>query len=207
MTIVFVSHNLQAVSNLCHRALYLQHEIRALGPTPEVIGAYLRDSTTRAAPPTDTPVTMVGSRLLDASGAETSTVMPGAELTVRVDCEIRQPLGDLTLGMILYRSTDHLIVYEGNVVASEIGFESTRLGRHMLDFHFRANLVRGHYHVECYVLHTPTHVYLARLAPAAMFTIEATYTCRGVADIALRASADEAIARHEPGHAVRERSA
>jgi len=207
VTIVFVSHDLQAVSTLCHRALYLQHEVRALGPTPEVIGAYLRDSTVRAAPPPDAPLLMTGSQLLDASGAEASTITPGTDLTVRVECDIRERVSDLTLGLILYRSTDHLIVYEGNVVAAEIDFDSTRLGRHTIDFHFRANLIRGHYHVECYALHTPTHSYLARLAPAAMFTVDATYTCRGVADIALRASADAAIVRGEAGHAVRERTA
>jgi hypothetical protein len=56
---------------------------------------------------------------------------------------------------------------------------------------FNANLTRGQYHVECYVLHTPTHQYVSRLAPAAMFTVQDEGSCRGVADIALRASAHQ----------------
>jgi len=154
-----------------------------------VIGAYLRDSTVRAAPSPDAPVTMVGSRLLDTSGTEISAIKPGTDLTVRVEFEVRKPIRDLTLGLILFRSTDHLIVYEGDVVGADIGFDSTHVGRHGVDYHFRANLIRGHYHVECYVIHTPTHQYLARLTPAAMFTVEATHTTKGVADIAFHASA------------------
>jgi hypothetical protein len=64
----------------------------------------------RAAPPPDAPLMMTGSHLLDASGAEASTITPGTDLTVRVECEIRERVSDLTLGLILYRSTDHLIV-------------------------------------------------------------------------------------------------
>ncbi|HET9843458.1 MAG TPA: polysaccharide ABC transporter ATP-binding protein [Gammaproteobacteria bacterium] len=41
-TIIFVSHNLQAISALCQRAIYLEHgQLRAIGPTQEIINQYL----------------------------------------------------------------------------------------------------------------------------------------------------------------------
>jgi ABC-type molybdate transport system ATPase subunit len=192
-TIVFVSHDLQAISTLCHRALYVCREPRALGPTSEVIAAYLSDSANRTTSSPDASIEMTRAMLLDSTGREALTVSPGADVTVRVDCEVRAPMEDVTFGLILYRSTDNLIVYEGNVVASEIRFQSTRRGSQSIDFQFRANLIRGQYHVECYTLHTPTHVYLSRLSPAAMFSVHDEATCRGVADIRLRASVHEPV--------------
>ncbi|MBI2100029.1 MAG: ABC transporter ATP-binding protein [Candidatus Vogelbacteria bacterium] len=41
-TIIFVSHNLDAVQNLCERSVYLEHgEVKKIGPTDQVIKSYL----------------------------------------------------------------------------------------------------------------------------------------------------------------------
>jgi lipopolysaccharide transport system ATP-binding protein len=41
-TVLFVSHNMQAVSNLCHRAMLLhQGQMRDIGPVDKVVNAYL----------------------------------------------------------------------------------------------------------------------------------------------------------------------
>jgi lipopolysaccharide transport system ATP-binding protein len=43
-TVIFVSHNLGAIQNLCgHTALLNRGRLRSIGPTPEVIETYLRD--------------------------------------------------------------------------------------------------------------------------------------------------------------------
>jgi len=51
VAIVFVSHNLQAVTGLCERALYLCADVRAYGPTGSVLGQYV---ATNQAPRTAT---------------------------------------------------------------------------------------------------------------------------------------------------------
>lgn len=44
-TILFVSHNLQAVANLCEKVVWLQHgQVRALGEATEIIKHYLTDT-------------------------------------------------------------------------------------------------------------------------------------------------------------------
>jgi len=44
-TIIFVSHNMGAIQNLCGRCMFLDKgEIRSIGPTNEVIGSYLEES-------------------------------------------------------------------------------------------------------------------------------------------------------------------
>lgn len=45
-TVLFVSHNMDAVRQLCHSALWLERgHLRQIGPTGEVIQAYLSDTT------------------------------------------------------------------------------------------------------------------------------------------------------------------
>ena len=48
-TVVFVSHNLDAIIHLCPRAVWLEHgTLRAMGPTPEVVDAYLGSQMERS---------------------------------------------------------------------------------------------------------------------------------------------------------------
>ena len=44
IAIVLVSHNLQAVSQLCETAVYLASSVKASGPTIDVLDAYVSDS-------------------------------------------------------------------------------------------------------------------------------------------------------------------
>jgi lipopolysaccharide transport system ATP-binding protein len=44
-TVVFVSHNMAAIQGLCERVIWLQQgRVKRIGPAPEVIAAYMRDS-------------------------------------------------------------------------------------------------------------------------------------------------------------------
>jgi lipopolysaccharide transport system ATP-binding protein len=48
-TVLFVSHNLDAVKQLCHRAIWLDHgQVRADGPTAEVVNLYLEQHVATA---------------------------------------------------------------------------------------------------------------------------------------------------------------
>jgi len=188
VTIVFVSHDLQAISTLSHRVLYLRRNDPVIGTPQDAISAYLRDSSASNPHDVSGPIHIHAATLMDTTGHEVLSAPPSETLTLRVDYQVERPIAELTLGLILYRSTDNLIVYEGTVAGTDIGLDSTQLGRHQVDFAFKTNLTRGHYHVESYVIHTPTHEYISRLSPAAMFAVDEDVTCRGVADIELVAS-------------------
>ena len=166
VAIVFVSHNLQAVGNLCDQALFLQGEPRYLGRAEDAIRSYIEASASTEQVERGGKVVVVGAELRDSRGEPAFIVRPGAELTLRARLSVREPIDDLTLGFMLYRSTDQLIVYEGNVLDRDIGLQTLTPSELVIDFFFRANLTRGQYHIECYALHNPTHAYLSRLVPA-----------------------------------------
>jgi lipopolysaccharide transport system ATP-binding protein len=190
VTIIFVSHNLQAVATLCNRALYLKREVRSLGPVSQALVAYLADVSAIEQPAAGA-VEITSAALTGFDPRDATTVAAGASLNLRVNYAVRKDASDVTLGFILYRSADQLIVYEGNYLVGDVlGSSDLRAGTEFgVDFGFVANVTRGQYHIECYALHNPTHEYISRLSPAAMVTVMEQRTCRGVADVNLRAMA------------------
>jgi len=85
--VVFVSHNLSAVELMCQQVVWLDRgEVRAYGPTDEVLRAYLDTSDARSASASaDSSYLGIDSvEMLDPAGAPTPCVAPGQPFTVRV---------------------------------------------------------------------------------------------------------------------------
>jgi lipopolysaccharide transport system ATP-binding protein len=97
-TVLFVSHNVNAVSGLCSRTILIKEGmIAADGPSPEVISAYLREEhgpgatrewpDLRSAPGNDI-VRLVGGRVKNADGAVSSTSDIRRAVGVEVEFEV-----------------------------------------------------------------------------------------------------------------------
>lgn len=189
VALVFVSHNLQAVSMLCDEALFLKGETKALGRTPNVIRQYLETSMASSETLPGSPVEILEAKLGDASGEHVSTVAPGDRMSLHVKFLVREPLEGVDLCFLCYRSTDMLVVYDGNFRDDETRLSKMEPGT-VLDvaFDFSAHLTKGQYHLATHAFHNPSQAFLTRLTPAAMFTVEEDRTYEGVADLAVRAS-------------------
>jgi len=183
-SIVFVSHNLQAVAGLCERALFLHREVRAMGPSPEVIEQYVRTADTPRAPAGARAVEITRTEVLDASGRQIVMAPASAALTLRVSYRVHRAVEDLLFGFLAYRSSDRLPVYDAN-----FGSEEMRLGalapgdEFTIDFRFRANLARGQYHLGCHVYDRRTQEYTDRLCPSGILTIDESRTYAGIANL------------------------
>src|SRR5205085_2255057 len=94
-TVVFVSHNLDAVTRLCSTALWLDAGgVRAVGPTAQVVDAYLLDSTPDAGARVFVddpagPVALASLRLHGAAGDTTGRVRTDDPVTVDVTLVVR----------------------------------------------------------------------------------------------------------------------
>lgn len=192
--IVFVSHNLQSVAELCDRAIYLHSTVRAEGPVQDVIGTYLAAAAALSADGTSsgngTTVSIVGARLTTIEGASADMVAPGTPLRLSVDYLAREPLDGVYFSLTLYRSTDGLVVYDANITASELDLDPVEAGRRFtVTYDFRANVTRGQYHLETKVHHGTTNATLAHLMPAGVVGIAESRTYRGVADLLLECRA------------------
>jgi hypothetical protein len=134
-----VSHDLQAVSHLCQRALFLNHRVVAEGPTGDVIHAYVTSSAAGApSAPQDLQVT--SSALVDADGALVEgMVQAGQHLQLHLQGAMATAPVDPVLRLQLVRSTDNVLIDETALAPGRPPFD--------ICVSFQANLVRGHYHV------------------------------------------------------------
>jgi lipopolysaccharide transport system ATP-binding protein len=184
VSIVFVSHNLQAVSDLCSHAVYLHRSVKKYGTPDEVIAYYTRSAVTESGRETD-PVRIVGCKLLAGDGGPLpKAVPPHSSLVLRVTYQARETYSDLVFGFIVWRSTDNAVAYHGNHQPMPQRQPSIRAGETLtLDFAFKPHLLRGQYHLGCHVWHTPTQQVLTRLQPAGAFAVTESYSTSGLADL------------------------
>ena len=188
VAIVFVSHNLQAVADLCDRAVFLRSSPQALGPTQDVLKAYLASLSLGAHSAGGQPIDILGAQLIDSAGTPIVQAMPGERGFLRVRYRANQDVCDFHFGVALYRSTDGLVVYDGNVQGIEVGLASVVAGQDFsVEYAVRLNLVRGQYHFELHVCHNPTQVFFSRLGPVGLITVFEDRTYAGIADLSLMA--------------------
>src|SRR4051794_24882324 len=117
-TVVLVSHDLGNVRGLCKQVLWLEKgQVRALGPTDEVVASYLDDVNQRAAAEQgarDRTETRGGSgdaryttvQLLDAAGRQTDVFQPGEPIRIRAEYRTFRPL-ERPIFRFMLRSPQH----------------------------------------------------------------------------------------------------
>jgi lipopolysaccharide transport system ATP-binding protein len=183
IAIVMVSHNLQAVSTLCDNAVYLKGGVLAAGPTAEVLAAYVRaQDPPKTAADASSPVQVLA---VEYEGGDTHRdVASGSALELTVRGEARVPLDDVTFGFLIHRSTDHLLVYDGNIHRRELSAAPLH-GGFSVDFGFSPHVVRGHYYVSVHVFDNPTQTFLLPKQPIATFAVDERRSWGGVADVEL----------------------
>ncbi len=140
VTLVFVTHQLDQVRNLCDRALWLDHgEVEAIGDPVRVVDHYLQEvsgtSVAAAAPAAgagttaeaavatqnrdeeerfgsgEVVLTRVG--IVDDKGRELVALGPGTPVTIEMDVAVRVPQDDFVFGLGIYHA-DGTCVYGTN---------------------------------------------------------------------------------------------
>ena len=135
VTLIFVTHQLDQVRNLCDRALWLDHgEAAAIGDPTRVVDAYLQKvSGTTPAPEAEEPkpeaarseeapeeerwgsgeVVLRRVALTDDKGRELVALGAGTPVTIEMDVEVRAAQTDFVFGVGLYHA-DGTCVYGTN---------------------------------------------------------------------------------------------
>lgn len=119
-TLVFVSHNMAAIENLCRRTIWIADgRVQQDGPTNEVIRAYLNSfgaadeqtldlSAVRERRGTGL-VRFLKMEFLDAEGNEQHVIHSGDPLRVRFHYECQRDIPDLHFGLRIYSNLGVLI--------------------------------------------------------------------------------------------------
>ena len=196
VAIVFVSHNLQAVSSLCQKAIFLAGGVKAEGRPDDVIHAYVTSATDDVEAAENDAVRITSVRLVDDSGQlVTKSVAPGESLCLRASFMPGVTAENVTFGLLLYRSTDNLLLYDGHFTNVEVGLPRITAGQPVhVDFRFRANLTRGHYHLMTRIYDNILQRLIAHVCPHVGFVVEELRTWSGIVHLdvkpRLRAASD-----------------
>lgn len=121
-TVLFVSHNLEAVESICPRTIWIDKGVlRADGPSKEVIASYLAENSGGGSQ--DVDLTDVRGRagsgegrytrmeFLDADGRATSAVRTGDDLTIRLSYDFEKPVQSPYLGLTISTEFGALVAH------------------------------------------------------------------------------------------------
>jgi lipopolysaccharide transport system ATP-binding protein len=107
-TVLFVSHNMAAVENLCTRAILLEHgEVKYEGKTNEVIDAYLRGQQLQSVNLNSKYIKKV--RILNKQKNEVSELMMGENFTIQINASGITKVKGLHLGFFIKDSFEQKI--------------------------------------------------------------------------------------------------
>ncbi|HTS87893.1 MAG TPA: ABC transporter ATP-binding protein [Gemmatimonadales bacterium] len=190
VSIIFVSHNMQAVSDLCDHALSLRSTVQHYGSAQDVIQSYVTAMGSEGGTLGHPDVNIGPVVLRNAEGRDVTTATSGERLQLEVTYTARRDLTGVHFGLLLHRTTDGLLVYDANFTDKELGIRQWRSGEPVtIRFDLTATVTRGQYHFDTHVAETGTGVLLARRNPAMLLRVDELRTWAGIANLAVTASA------------------
>ena len=153
-TVLFVSHDLEAVGRLCSRVMWLDGgRVRALGPTTEVIDAYVRHAGGGAAhvayEPDGSDAQVVRAGVVDADGSPLASFASWTEAWIEVVVEVRRGRADLDVAALVSTAKGTRLLGETLVESGRPGIGEP--GRYRVRVELPSILMPGSYDVDLWV--------------------------------------------------------
>jgi len=146
-TILFVSHNVKAITELCTRSLLLkQGKLAMLGPTDDVVRTYLSESREQSAVVTDKSVYISQVRVRGSSG-ERTTFESGETAFLDVEVIARQPVEKLAVVIWITDEKEYILF---DTSTERLGYEPFSLqpgGSYHCTFELTLNIAHGTFNV------------------------------------------------------------
>ncbi len=180
-SIIFISHNLQAVSELCPETMLLKNgQCLMRGSTPETIKHYLslvheHDESSQSG-----TIQIRRVRLLDERGCECSRFAAGTRAKLAFDLQIDETPSRYFLGFALKRITDDLLVADYNL---DLPLDDSWQGPISMELDFDVNLLTGAYGVTLFVEHKATYHKPVYLDLIKFFDVAERSACAGVVHV------------------------
>ena len=186
-SVVFVSHNMAAVTDLCSATLLLDHGHMAfVGDTHTACSRYMQLLSDDTSAHPDSDVAITHSSLSTANG---ETIRPGDPIELTIGLSFAKQIRNPTFYLLLNRLSDNLPLY--NVAAQECGlpFRVYQPGeRVLIRFQARAHLLRGTYTIGFNVYMPSESRHLVRAESLYHFTVQENTSYCGIVDIECRPS-------------------
>ncbi len=184
-TVIFISHNLEAVSILCPKTAFLINGVlQDIGDTGRIIGEYV-SSTQVIEGSENTEARFEEIRLVSNDSVDVHVLDPSQKVYVRFKVSCDLPFDECLLGFLVYRKRDGLLICDYNFPLAALN-SVNKAGRAKGCVEFHANLLRGSYSVTLHVQHEPSRKHLVWVRNAVHFSVEERISWNGVAHLAPR---------------------
>jgi lipopolysaccharide transport system ATP-binding protein len=142
-TVLFVSHNMAAIQNLCTRAILLDNgELIGDGETQKILFQYngltrerlsSRDFSLRTDRSGNGQLRFLSYSLVNPKGEVLSLVRSGEHITIRINLELRQPVPLITISIGIDDAMgQRILLLSNDIVAGP--FKNLSAGKHQVNF-------------------------------------------------------------------------
>jgi ABC-type polysaccharide/polyol phosphate transport system ATPase subunit len=182
-TIIFVSHNLRAVSSLCSRSLLLEHgRVVHIGPSREVVQIYMDRGQLARTVESDRGI-RITSVSVGRAGVPESAFETDDYMEITVQAQARTPHNDMSVVVAIADDNQYMVF---DTCTQRLGAGPLALGAdEMLTVTFRVHLrlAEGTYHINAYLHRYVTNRAFDRWPRAKTFFVRGTPKIRGVANL------------------------
>jgi len=184
-TVIFVSHNLKAVTSLCDRAIFLEKgQVQAIGRASEVADQYIRHVASQAVTgaATDKDAYIESVKLRGETG-DLSLVQPGQKAWV--DVTIRAPRFDKPISVaIAFRDEDYSLFFyidSARLLHEPLSLSTDEV--RTFSFELDMHLAPGSYFLNVALVRPDIDHVLDAKTPALSFVVHSEVDVRGVANL------------------------
>jgi lipopolysaccharide transport system ATP-binding protein len=184
-TVIFVSHNLKAVVELCDRVIYLEEgHVQAMGRPSEVVDRYVRRAAAEAQIPcTEVKDASIDRVVLRGVDGETGLFRPGETGFVDVTISARAANDPLAVAISLRDESDNLFFYvdslrlAGHPLLLALGEPKT------LTFELAMHLAPGSYYLNVALIRSDLNRTVDQRRMARSFVVHSDVDVRGIANL------------------------
>lgn len=191
-TIIFISHNMEAVGNLCKSCLFLKDgQLLRQGETLKVISEYVNSYIVDRKQMRMDSGGIIKDIKIFGEGKEELRMLPGSKVTVRVKVEILKKNYPVEIGYLLRSITNNQIVANFSTALGGVNINSSQLGVKEIVFDMNVNLRRGTYRFDIYIYDPTKGVFVDNVIfDRTMIVVEDSYA-RGIAFLNDRVHVDD----------------
>jgi lipopolysaccharide transport system ATP-binding protein len=178
-TVLFVSHNLKAVSELCSRSMLLSKgEVAAIGETDSVVRHYLKDAKEARPGDESKPVYVSQVKVSDETG-ERSTFESGQTVWIDIEVTARERVQKLAILLWIADEKQYQIFQTSSEVLGHSRFSLGPGESYRCRFELRLNMGQGTFYLDAAIGRFDIQKVYDRKTPAATVFIRSTSAVRG----------------------------
>ncbi len=184
VTIVFVSHNLRAIVEMCDQCILLDHgSIAAHGPAPEVVNAHLNRGQTTGTAQRKADGVSISRAVFRGQNGKALQFESGEKAVFDVDITAKKAYEHLTVALAVHDAGMYTVFETSTELLTCSGISIKEGQTKRVTFELNLHLCQGTYHFNCYVGEHATDRLYDGLSPAATIYVQSCRDIFGIANL------------------------